>query len=58
MELQQCSGSINMKCLLHNIEGELKHVGNVDVVLDNYRGVSLKAGTREKRGRGISHRIV
>ena len=39
------------------IKGQLQHVQRVDIAWDEYVLNSLKATTREKRGRGIRRRV-
>ena len=43
--------------VLPNITSQLKHTSRIDVVWDEYRTDSLKADTRQKRGRCISQRV-
>ena len=37
---------------------QLQHVSRLDLVWDSYRADSLKASTREQRGKGVRRRVV
>ena len=39
------------------IQHELKRTARVDIVWDQYRSMSIKATTREKRGKGTRQRV-
>ncbi len=45
------------KVFCPRIQQELKRAARVDIVWDQYRSMSIKAATREKRGKGTRHRV-
>lgn len=40
------------------ISGQLQNVSRLDLVWDSYRGDSLKATARAKRGKGVRRRVI
>ena len=45
------------KCFCPRVRHELKRSSRVDIVWDQYRALTIKGGTREKRGTGTRQRV-